>query len=363
MSSPSSVTTDTPGAAARSHWVGEYFRAVGGEIERRVGAGEVESETFADAATAVLKQLAPPRGVDAAAMAEWMVAERSLPRQVNFHTGFGQPPLVVYLGPTFYLEVLFWFPSRTSVHGHGFSGAFRVLDGYSVQATYEFTAREVWDEALKIGDLKPRGLELLLPGDVCDIRAKEAFVHSVVHMGYPSLTLVARTFGETAIIQLSYYRSGVAFSPFRRRQELTRQRDVLFVYARRDAAAAAKLFREFLANQDGFGRFLSCYLLADRDQSPLGAEVLDWAGGQWPRMVELVRRVVEEDQRKDRVYRHLAQLPDSRAQLLAALSEMFGTKEEAWARLAEFFPGAAPEATLAKWAELVPTLPKVPAGR
>lgn len=342
---------------ASAHWAGAYFHRLGAEIAQRIAGRDLSSDFFADIATATLQDLPPPQAVDAQAMADWMATAEPLARQVNFHGGFGQPPLVVYVGPGFYLEVLFWFPSRTSIHGHGFSGAFRVLNGYSIQTTYTFEDEESWGEGLRIGKLKPTGLDLLLPGAICDIRSQEAFVHNVVHMGFPSLTLVARTFWESDLLQYSYWRCGVAYAPARRRHELTRQLDVLLAFARCDGTGGKERLTAFLRQLDGFGRFAICYQLASRAGSVAG-DVLEWAAMQWPRVVATARAIAEEDRRAERVFGNISLLPDARAQLLAALAEVFGSKDGAMEALRSFHPDAAPEATLAKWTALVPPLPR-----
>ncbi len=358
LAAPVSIAApaSTPASAGAAHWVGAYFRQLGTEIERRIAGVPLTSDAFAEAATATLQECAPEQPIDAAAMGRWVTSGEPLPRQVNFHVTFGQPPLAVYVGSSFYLEVLFWFPSRTSIHGHGFSGAFRVLDGYSLQTTYSFTETERWDEALRLGELRARQLELLLPGAVCDIRADEAFVHSVVHMGFPSLTLVARTFAESSVLQYDYCRCGIAYSPFRRRQELTRQLDVMLALARRDATEAAAQMKAFLARQDAFGRFALCLRLAGRN-GPFANDVMAWAALEWPRVAGLARLVAEEEQRMARVYRDLAQLPEAAAQLLGALSELFGTREDVLRALQTFHPSEPAETTLARWAGLVPPVP------
>lgn len=355
--STSASATSAPAASgAVAHEVGAYFRRLGQEIDRRIAGTPLTADGFADAATAVFKEFHPPRPIDAHAMAEWVLSGEPLPRQVNFNVPFGQPPLAVHVSESFYLEVLFWFPSRTSIHGHGFSGAFRVLDGYSIQTTYEFHESEVCDTGLRVGELRPRMVELLLPGDVCDIRADEAFVHSVVHMGHPSLTLVARTFAESGVTQYTYYRCGVAHAYFFRRQELTRQFDVALALARRDALEATAQLKTFLVNQDAFGRFTTLLRLAGRS-GPLAFELLAWAEKMCPRVAALARAVFEEEQRMTRVYRQLAVLPDAPAQLMGALSELFGTREDVMRALATFYPATPPEETFARWAAIVPPVP------
>lgn len=339
------------------HWVGRYFQTLGAELERRTGDATADGEGFAKAATAVLAEVGPPQPVDARAMAEWIASGDALPRQVNFKTGFGEPPLAVYVARNFYLEVLFWFPNCTDIHGHGFSGAFRVLDGYSLQTTYAFVENERWHEGLRRGELKLRNLELLVPGEVCDIRASEAFVHCVAHMGFPSLTLVARNFGESGVTQFRYFRCGLAYAAHHRRQEQTRRLDVLLALARRDPAEAVRQLKILLERQDPFDRFVTCLKLAERGDASLSIESLAWAETKWPEATALVRQAHAEAVRGARIFEGLARLPDAQSQMIGALGALCGGRDAAMRALTEFFPKDPPEATLARWAASVPGLP------
>jgi hypothetical protein len=290
-------------------------------------------------------------------MAEWAVHRRELPQQVQFHNSFGEPPVVVFAAESFFIEVLFWFPSRTSIHGHGFSGAFRVLNGYSIQTTYSFTESEVLAPGLRLGELTPRNLELLMPGDVCEIDAKEAYIHSVAHLGLPSLTLVARTFGERGVMQYSYYPSGVACAVFHRRQSLSRQLDMLATLFRSDPSAVGAAWDEFFERQDEFGRFMGGFRLASRKDAAAVNEILDRAASRWPRSIRAAREAARHEERIKRIYSQLRALPDGRAQLCAVLAEIFGSLDEALRQMAHFHPGQTPQATLDRWAAAVPCLP------
>ena len=118
----------------------EYFEKIGSELVRRW-----EPETFHEAAHDVLAEYEPPEDFSFASLTQWAVNREELPNQVNFHSGFGAPPLVVYADEEnrFYAEILVWFPSRTAIHGHGFSGAFRVLEGYSIQGRYFYDGVDI----------------------------------------------------------------------------------------------------------------------------------------------------------------------------------------------------------------------------
>ena len=69
------------------------------------------------------------------------MAKARVPAQ-DLHSSFGEPPLRVYNGDLFYIEVLFWLGAQLSIHQHGFAGAFHVLHGASLHCRYDFALKE-----------------------------------------------------------------------------------------------------------------------------------------------------------------------------------------------------------------------------
>lgn len=205
--------------------IGAYWKTLGAAIAEGI-RGAKPDDVMAEVATRVLQETPAPR-IDASGIAEWLVEETTLPEQVNFHSGFGEPPLVVFVAPEFYIEVLFWFPGPTSIHGHGFKGAFVVLDGFSIQVEYDFHEESAPEEAIRLGRLQARAVEFIAPGKVCTIRGGADFIHTVSHLGNPSLTLVARTFGRANVAQFRYHRCGFAVHSAWNRPLVARQAEVL----------------------------------------------------------------------------------------------------------------------------------------
>lgn len=95
-----------------------------------------------------------------------MLSRERLLEQVNFHSGFGEPPLVVYEEPRFYAEVLFWFYGRTSIHGHGFYRAHQVLSEYWIEAQFAYHRDQELVPGIQWGELEPNALRLITPGDI-----------------------------------------------------------------------------------------------------------------------------------------------------------------------------------------------------
>ena len=74
-------------------------------------------------------------------------------------------PLVVYRGDGFYIELLIWVDGSTSIHQHGFSGVFRVIEGSSLHSVYNFRPTRRINSRALVGDIRFISLNYLKTGD------------------------------------------------------------------------------------------------------------------------------------------------------------------------------------------------------
>jgi hypothetical protein len=147
-------------------------------------------------------------------VARW-VGSGNLPRQIRLDSTFGEPPVTCFSNENFYIELLFWLDGTTSIHQHGFSGAFKVLAGSSIHTEYQFSCRDRVSSRLMLGDMQSLGSELLQQGDVRPIRAGDGFIHSLFHLDRPSMTVVVRTYQDIGRApQYDYVPPCVARDPF-----------------------------------------------------------------------------------------------------------------------------------------------------
>lgn len=112
-------------------------------------------------------------------------------------TRFSNLPLMLYRAEGFYLELLVWTKGTTSIHQHGFSGAFRVVAGSSLHTDYRFVAHRQLGSRMAVGEVQACGMRRLVAGDVMQIRSgPDGLIHSLFHLDNPSATLVARTWQD-----------------------------------------------------------------------------------------------------------------------------------------------------------------------
>ena len=189
----------------------EFFRKFGDELERKWARSHYDHAVFADLATDALTRTLPSDHLSPMDVIRWVHETANLPPQDHLKDAFGEPPLCVYAGSEFYIEVLFWLEGHTSIHEHSFSGAFHVLEGSSIQAEYDFHERRKYSDYVATGDLVRKAATHLHKGDVTTIYTGRPTIHSVFHLDRPTTSVVVRTYsGSTRAPQHAYFRSGLA---------------------------------------------------------------------------------------------------------------------------------------------------------
>lgn len=173
-----------------------FVQDMGREIARRWSVTNFDNLALPDLACEVLLSTRPAENISHEGIADWLSITDSIPAQPNIDSTFGQPPVTLFWHPRFYIEALHWLTATTQIHQHGFSGAFCVLAGSSLQSRYVFTCERRVNTHMLFGDLSLEDVSLLSQGDVRPIRSGTALIHSVFHLDFPSVTLVVRTHSD-----------------------------------------------------------------------------------------------------------------------------------------------------------------------
>ncbi len=206
----------------------KQFTELGQEIERLWLATNYNEEHFPAIAADALKRSGLPSKLSAWDVVEWSLKEYELPRQRDLNARFADPPITVFSGLRFQIDVYFWFEGTTATHEHAFCGAFQVLLGSSIHSWYEFETREVVNAFCELGDMKLKVCELLNVGDVQEIWAGKGYVHALFHLDQPSATIVIRTDRSPLNLpQFSYHKPGFAIDPFFEQDTLTKKYQML----------------------------------------------------------------------------------------------------------------------------------------
>ncbi|HEV7699633.1 MAG TPA: hypothetical protein VGO43_05345 [Pyrinomonadaceae bacterium] len=193
----------------------ELFTQLGDEIERLWLAENYNEELLPSIAKeALLKADIPSKATPWEAV-EWALTRRELPQQQDLAGRFGEPPVTLYVSARFHIDLYFWFTSTTSLHQHGFCGAFQVFEGSSIHSWYEFERNFVVNSFLETGSLDLKSCRILNKGMVQEIWPGSHYIHSLFHLDEPSVTIVVRTHRSPLHLpQFSYHKPGLAVDPF-----------------------------------------------------------------------------------------------------------------------------------------------------
>lgn len=193
----------------------ELFRTLGHDIEERWRQVNCNEHLLPAIAADALRRHDIPSKIDAWEIIPWVLGSVELPIQKDITAKFGDPPITLFVGSRFYIDVYFWFEGTTATHQHGFSGAFQVLTGSSIHSWYEFEPMDKVNSFMEFGEMSLKVCELLTHGDIQEISGGRQYIHSLFHLDHPSATIVVRTDRSPLDLpQFSYHKPDLAIDPF-----------------------------------------------------------------------------------------------------------------------------------------------------
>lgn len=232
------------------------FEKLGRRVQERWRRTSYAEASFSEIATAVLSEVDLAGQLAFEDVVDHFLLDDKLGPQSPFD--FGEPPLILFQTEEFYIEVLPWLDGTVTVHQHGFSGAFQVLEGSSLHSVYSFTEREQYGDFLVRGDLQLRQVEVLHRGDVRSIESGNKFIHAAFHLERPSVTIVVRTrplrlFGGP---QFSFSRAtGTGWDPFHKPELLEKRIHLLRTLAKTAHPRLGEWLVIMLNGTDLFGAY------------------------------------------------------------------------------------------------------------
>src|ERR1700743_3407364 len=113
-----------------------FFADLGNQILSRWKRENFSLAKFPEIAQKALDERPPAAHVELSKLIRDFLSPEEQPFQTD--SDFGEPEIVVYSHPRFYIQLLFWLDGTTAIHQHEFSGAFHVLHGSSIHAHYVF---------------------------------------------------------------------------------------------------------------------------------------------------------------------------------------------------------------------------------
>ncbi len=229
----------------------QLFDKLGDEIELQWRDANYDELKLPAIAKAKLTEHDLPSKLTPWEILEWAMAMPELPPQADPNSNFGDPPITVYSGTRFHIDVYFWFTGTTAIHQHAFSGAFQVLTGSSIHSWYEFFADDYVNVFMEYGRMELKLCEILDVGAVQEINAGRGYIHSLFHLDDPSVTIVVRTRKSPMFLpQYSYHKPHLALDPFYAQDSMTKKVQSMAAMLKAKRPNADEKIGEMLANSD-----------------------------------------------------------------------------------------------------------------
>jgi hypothetical protein len=235
----------------------QFFYELGSLIEQRWRDKNYDEESFPDIAAQALAELNPSQQVDAWEIVRWVHTEKQLPSQQDVDAKFGTPPVTLYAGPRFYIDIYFWLDATTSIHQHAFAGAFQVLLGSSIHSHYSFKNEQKINANFSTGQLALNNVRLLEKGDIQRIYAGQRYIHSLFHLDRPSATITVRTYhSPSGHPQYNYLKPYLAENPFFKEPSTIKKLQTVALLLTIKHPEADAMINDLISNSDFHTTFL-----------------------------------------------------------------------------------------------------------
>ncbi len=327
-----------------------FFKKLGQTVLERWKRENFSLEKFPEIARTSLEEQPPFKHVKLEKLMREFLLNDEQPTQS--HSGFGQPEIIAFEHPKFYIQLLLWMDGTTDIHQHEFSGAFHVMHGSSIHAHYEFDHAQSITPHLRVGDVRMRKIELLETGRTAPIISGRSCIHSLFHLDTPSVTVVVRTQNDPGTgPQFNYLPPHIALDPEFNDTLTMRRKQLLAVLEESGDPGYAKLVREMIATLDFERGF---YIL----QSCMGhLQGL----GQWDAMLRVFQKkhktlaagiaaTLDEAVRRDAIKTFRSSVTDPEHRFFLALLMNVPTRTDLLTLVKQRFSKNKPVDTILRWA-------------
>lgn len=327
-----------------------FFTELGQTVLARWKERNFSLPDFPKIAQAALEKRPPAAHVDLAALIHDFLLEDAQPHQTQ--SGFGQPELVVFDDPRFYIQILFWLEGTTDIHQHEFSGAFHVLAGSSIHSQFVFENAKSISSHIRVGDLRLTSTHLLETGRTEPIVSGRDYIHSLFHLDTPSATVVVRTQHDPGTgPQFTYLPPHVAIDPVHNDALTMRRKQLLDLLETTGDPAYPELLAEMLGTLD-FERGFFILQNGMGHLRSLGAwnEVWKVFRRKHRALADYVAPTLDEIVRRDGLAGLRGSITDVEHRFFLALLLNVPRRVEMLRFVGQRFPGS-PAETISRWAE------------
>ncbi|HXW33111.1 MAG TPA: hypothetical protein VEJ87_00920 [Acidimicrobiales bacterium] len=330
----------------------DYFDQLGKLVDQRWTSAGRTAVLLPEIAAGALCEVPVPDTLTTGSILSLLARGDQLPRQREASDEFGQPPTVMFRGDGLEIQAITWMEGTTSIHQHGFDGAFRVLCGSSLHVPYRFVSGETLAEGhLLAGELVMEHPEILWPGDVRAIVAGHDFIHALFHLERPSVTVVVRnSWSELPYPQYDYRLPGVGIDALSVDDRFAMRMRGLRSLHRLDKTTALDVALDVVASQDLWTGFRVCDDWARGFGDPSGLSALiERLGRRDSALRPLLEPMFAEDLRRGRLLARRGLLRASHHRLLLALIVNLPDRKSIHSAIRQIYPEADPDQLIFGW--------------
>ncbi|MFL6261291.1 MAG: hypothetical protein ACJ76Y_16455 [Thermoanaerobaculia bacterium] len=328
-----------------------YFKSLGEGIERSWLQCNYDEEAFPQLVLDELERDPPVGQVEVAEIIDWVFSPAHAFVQPTPRAFFGEPPVMLFQASRFYIEALFWLSGTTSLHEHGFSGAFAVLAGRSVHSHWRFTPERAVNSRMLCGRLDRVSTEILRPGGMRPINSGSRLIHQLFHLEVPSVTIVIRSYVDrNRLPQYEYLLPGLAIDPEDREPLRTRRLMLLEGMARGQIDGLRKHAWNLVENGDLEALYYMFSALTRRKvDRALLEELYGKAREHHGDVIDLFQRVCATERRTRLMTSLRSKTSNPEVRFLLALLMLMPDREAIFATIRLQFPDLDPLVAIEAW--------------
>jgi hypothetical protein len=343
----------------------EEFQKLGVLVEDRWKAKNYSEQLFPEIAAQALVDVDLAARIDAWDIIRWVHSAESLPQQYDVEGRFGNPPITLFSGPRFYIDVYYWLDGTTSIHQHSFTGAFQVLLGSSIHSRYSFREDRIINEHFSIGELALEEVQLLRLKDVRVIRAGRNFIHSLFHLDRPSATITIRTeHTPSSALQYDYRKPYFALDPFFRNPAMIKKAQTVVLLLGAKHKDADAMIGDLCCSSDFQTAF---FVLAETYQQLQSSEmdqlfglstgkdrfkaILNQCRSVHGELTDMVLPVLEEQERQMSIIQRRGTITKDAHRFFLALLLNIASRQKILELVKQRYPEQEPVETILDWVE------------
>ncbi len=343
----------------------QFFQDLGALVEARWRDESYDDAAFPDIAAEALAELSPGQHLGPWDIIHWLNRTSELPEQRDVEGKFGDPPITLFNGPRFYIDVYYWLDGTTSIHQHSFCGAFQVFLGSSILSQYSFEEKRRINPHFLFGAMTLNKVELLEEGDIRRILPGKQYIHSLFHLDRPSVSVIIRTRqSPSGLPQYNYFKPYFAVDPFFREATMIKrvQSASLLLNMRHPEADA------FIAETLSVSDFQTAFSILDLAFNTLNYDRLERSFGlstgkerfetfleiarrRHGELVDLILPVFEEAHRQQNLVLRRGQITSNEHRFFLALLLNVPDREKVIDLVKRRFHEANPVDTIIEWVE------------